>query len=173
MRIPTMTPFGMTGSLDEVEERPYLSTNSTITHHTIQTTTLLETTGITIKNIHWSSIDHFIFLGSRIDKMRGCFEEVRRTALGRDVIMKLDKIMKDKDKSFKTKKIIIETFVFPVVSYGCETLRKETKLIDLKPIYKRSNVYILNEVNPVRSLESQIYKQRLTYFGHILRANDL
>ncbi|UYV80439.1 hypothetical protein LAZ67_19000191 [Cordylochernes scorpioides] len=35
-------------------------------------------------------------IGSRIDKMGSCLEEVRRrTAVGMDAIMKLDKIMKD------------------------------------------------------------------------------
>ncbi|UYV79949.1 hypothetical protein LAZ67_18001169 [Cordylochernes scorpioides] len=35
--------------------------------------------------------------------------------------------------------------------------------------YKRSNISILNEINPV--IESQICKQRLTYYGHIVRTN--
>ncbi|UYV66013.1 hypothetical protein LAZ67_3006186 [Cordylochernes scorpioides] len=39
--------------------------------------------------------------------------------------------------------------------------------------YKRTTISILNEINPVRSLESQICKQRLNYFGHIMRANGL
>ncbi|UYV82876.1 hypothetical protein LAZ67_22001187 [Cordylochernes scorpioides] len=64
----------------------------------------------------------------RIDKMGVCLEEVKRkTALGRDVMMKWDKIMKDEAISFKMKKRIVETLIFPVVTYGCEswTLRKE------------------------------------------------
>ncbi|UYV70616.1 PRPF4 [Cordylochernes scorpioides] len=40
-------------------------------------------------------------------------------------------------------------------------------------IYKCINKLILNVVNPIRSLESLICKQRLAYFGHIMRENGL
>ncbi|UYV80362.1 hypothetical protein LAZ67_18002688 [Cordylochernes scorpioides] len=40
-------------------------------------------------------------------------------------------------------------------------------------IYKRSNISILNETNPGRYLESQICKQRLTYFRHLMSTNGL
>ncbi|UYV69562.1 hypothetical protein LAZ67_6003979 [Cordylochernes scorpioides] len=42
-----------------------------------------------------------------------------------------------------------------------------------KDRYKRSNISILNEINPIRSLEYQIFKQTLTHFGHIMRANGI
>ncbi|UYV74659.1 hypothetical protein LAZ67_12000440 [Cordylochernes scorpioides] len=36
----------------------------------------------------------------------------------------------------------------------------------------KTNVSILNEINPGRFPESQICKQTLTYFGHIMRENN-
>ncbi|UYV62069.1 hypothetical protein LAZ67_1007718 [Cordylochernes scorpioides] len=50
-------------------------------------------------------------------------------ALGRDAMMKLDKIIKYKGISFKTKKIIAEALVLPVATYECENwaLRKEER----------------------------------------------
>ncbi|UYV61053.1 PMCA [Cordylochernes scorpioides] len=97
-------------------------------------------------------------------------EVKRRTALGRDnKIMRLDKIMKDRGISFKTKKRIVETLVFLVVTYGCESwaLRKEErkrfealemwtwrKLLRVPCTDKRTNVSILNEFIPLRVIRA-------------------
>ncbi|UYV70615.1 PRPF4 [Cordylochernes scorpioides] len=50
-------------------------------------------------------------------------------SIQRDTMMKLDKIIIDKGISFKTKEKNIETLVFSLVTYGCEsrTLRKEER----------------------------------------------
>ncbi|UYV77550.1 UBN1 [Cordylochernes scorpioides] len=85
----------------------------------------------------------------QIDNMRGYIEEIKiRIALGRDAMMELDKIMKDKGISLKTKKIIVEALVFPVVTYGCEswTFRKEErKRIILRVLWTDKRVEVLTK----------------------------
>ncbi|UYV81848.1 HIST3H3 [Cordylochernes scorpioides] len=105
-------------------------------------------------------------LESRIDKMGGCFEEVARIiALGRAVMMKLDKIMKDKGISFKR---------LTDVRAGGKRKEKRFEAFEIVPwTDKRTNVSILNAINSIRSLESQIGKQSFTYFRHIMRTNGL
>ncbi|UYV72141.1 hypothetical protein LAZ67_9001949 [Cordylochernes scorpioides] len=80
--------------------------------------------------------------------------------------------------SLKTKKKKVEAIVFPEVTYGCEslTLRKERnrieafekltrrKLLRVPWTDKRTNISILNEIKPGKSLVFQICKQSLTYF---------
>ena len=38
---------------------------------------------------------------------------------------------------------------------------------------KRSNQYILNEINPEYSLEAMMLKLKLQYFGHLMQRVDL
>ena len=131
-------------------------------------------------------IENFIFLGSKINKDGTCEEDVRRRImLGRTAMMDLSKIMKDRDITRRTKIRIIKAMVFPVATYGCEswTLRKkERKKIDAFELWtwrrllkvpwtaKRTNQSILDEVRPECSLEALMLKQKLSYFGHVMRA---
>ena len=79
--------------------------------------------------------------------------------------------------------------VFPVVMHGCEiwTIKKaECQRIDVFELWcwkrllrvpwtaRRSNQYILKEINPEYSLEGLMLKLKLQYFGHLmLRADSL
>ena len=77
--------------------------------------------------------------------------------------------------------------VFPVVMYGCEswTVKKaERQRIDAFKLWcwrrllrvpwtaRRSNQSILKEISPGCSLEGQILKLKLQYFGHFMRRVD-
>ena len=76
--------------------------------------------------------------------------------------------------------------VFPVVIYGCETwtIRKAgrrridsfelwcwSKFLRVPWTAKRTN-RLLQQIKPDFSLEGLILKQKLTYFGHIMRRHD-
>ena len=78
--------------------------------------------------------------------------------------------------------------VFPVVMYGCEswTIKKaERQKIDAFELWcwrrllrvpwtaGRSNQSILKEINPEYSLEGQMLKLKLQYFGPLIRRTDL
>ena len=78
--------------------------------------------------------------------------------------------------------------VFPVVMYGCEswTMKKaESRIIDAFELWcwrrllrvpwtaRRSNRSILKEINPGYSLEGQMLRLKLQYFGHLMQRVDL
>ena len=84
---------------------------------------------------------------------------------------------------------MIKSLVFPVVIYGCKnwTIKKaDCRGIDAFKLQgwritlrvswtvKRANQSILKEINPEYSLEGQIVKLKLQYFGHLMgRADSL
>ena len=77
--------------------------------------------------------------------------------------------------------------VFPIVMYGCEswTIKKaERQRIDAFELWywrkllrvpwsaRRSNQSILKVISPEYSLEGQILKMKLQYFGHLMQRTD-
>ena len=85
-----------------------------------------------------------------------------------------------------TKACLVKALVFPVVMYGCEiwTVKKtERRRIDASELRfwrllrvpwtsRRSNQFILKEINPGCSLERLMLKLKLQYFGHLMRRVD-
>ena len=78
--------------------------------------------------------------------------------------------------------------VFPVVMYGCESWivkKAEHQRIDAFELWcwrrllrvpwtaRRSDQSILKEISPGCSLEGLMLKQKLQYFGHLMRRVDL
>ena len=81
-----------------------------------------------------------------------------------------------------TKAPIVKAMVFPVVMYGCEnwTIKKAERwrtdafkawcwrrLLRVPWTARRSSQSILKEINPEYSLEGQMLKLKLPYFGHL------
>ena len=101
----------------------------------------------------------------------------------------LDSIFKSRDITLLTKVRLVEAMIFPVVTYGCEswTVKKtEHRRIDAFELWcwrrllrvpwtaRRSNQSILKEFSPECSLEGQMLKLKLQYFGHLMqRVNSL
>ncbi|KAF7242879.1 Serine/threonine-protein kinase LMTK2, partial [Varanus komodoensis] len=107
--------------------------------------------------------------------------------LGRKAMANLDSILKSRDITLPTKVRIVKAMVFPVAMYACEnwTKRKaERKRIEAFELWcrrrllrvpwtaRRSNRSVLEEINPDCSLEGQILKMKLKYFGHLMRRKD-
>ena len=99
----------------------------------------------------------------------------------------LDSILKSRDITLPTKVHLVKLMVFPVIMYGCEswTVKKaEHWRIDAFELWcwrsllrvpwtaRTSNQSILKEINPEYSLEGQMLKQKLQYFGHFIRRTD-
>ena len=99
----------------------------------------------------------------------------------------LDSILKSRDITLPTKVCLVKAMVFPVVMYGCEswTIKKaEHRRIDAFGLWcwrrllrvpwtaRRSNQSILKEISPEYSLEGQMLKLKLQYFGHLMRRTD-
>ena len=107
--------------------------------------------------------------------------------LGRKVMTNLDSILKSRDITLPTKIHLVKAMVFPVIMYGCEcwTVRKaECQRIDAFELWcwrrlprvpwtaRKSNQSILKEISPEYSLERQMLKLKLHYFGHLMRWSD-
>ena len=94
--------------------------------------------------------------------------------------------MKNRDITLLTKVHIVKAMVFPVFMYWCESWTKkktECQRTDTFELYwrrllrvpwtaRRSNQSILKEINPENSLEELMLKQKLQYFGHLMRRTD-
>ena len=96
----------------------------------------------------------------------------------------LGSILKSRDITLPTKVHLVKAMVFPVVMYGCEswTVKKAEHLrIDAFELWcwrrllrvpwtaRRSNQFILKEINPGISLEGMMVKLKLQYFGYLMR----
>ena len=99
----------------------------------------------------------------------------------------LDSIFKSRDISLPAKVRLVKAMVFPVVMYGCESWtgkKAERRRIDAFELWcwrrllrvpwtaRRSNQSILREINPGISLEGEILKLKLQYFGHFTQRVD-
>ena len=142
-----------------------------------------------INGVELEVVRSFVFLGSTIEEDGDCKEEIkRRLALGRASMGGLEKIWKDKNITMQSKIRLVNALVFPVALYGCEswTLRQnERKKVDAFEQWcwrrmlripwtaRRTNKSIADEVNANMSLQGKIIKQKLSFFGHVMRANGL
>ena len=95
----------------------------------------------------------------------------------------LDSILKSRDITLPTKVHLVKAMFFPVVMHGCEswTIEKaEHRRIDAFELWcwrrllrvpwtaRRANQSILKEMSPEYSLEGQMLKLKLKYFGHLM-----
>ena len=101
----------------------------------------------------------------------------------------LDSILKSRDITLLTKFCIVKAMIFPVVMYRCKswTIKKpEHWIIDAFELWcqkrllrvhwttKRSDQWILKEINPEYSLGGLMLTLKPQYFGHLMqRANSL
>ena len=106
--------------------------------------------------------------------------------LGRKAVTNIDSVYikkKPRDISLLTKVCLVKAMVFPVVMYGCESwTRKKAECgkIDAFELWcwrrlwrvpwtaRRSNLSILQEINPEYSLEGLMLKMKLQYFSHLM-----
>ena len=128
------------------------------------------------------------FWGLKITADADCSNEIKRyLLLGRKVMTNLDRILKSRDITLPTKVRLVKSMVFPVVMYGCEiwTVKKaECRRVDAFGLWcwrrllrvpwtaRRSNQSILKEISPGCSLERLMLKQKLQYFGCLIRSVD-
>ena len=130
----------------------------------------------------------FILGGSKITEDGDCSHESKRQLLlGKKVMTNLGSIFKSRDVTLPTKVHLVKAMVFPVVMYGCEswTVKKAKhqridafelwcwrRLLRVPWTERRSNQSILKEISTEYSLERQMLKLKLRYFGHLLQRAD-
>ena len=126
---------------------------------------------------------NFIFGGSKITADGDCNHEIKRHLLvGRKVMTILDSIFKGRDITLSTKVRLVKAMVFPVVSSFIKKAEHRRidpfqpwcwrRLLRVPWIARRSNLSILKEISPGYSLEGQMLKLKLQYFGHLMRIAD-
>ena len=134
------------------------------------------------------TVSDFILEGSKITADGDYSHEMkRRLLLGRQVMINLDSILKNRDITLSTKVHLVKAMLFPVVMYGCESwtvkkaecqridafeLRCWRRLLRVPWTARRSNQSILKEISPDCSLEGMMLKLKLQYFGHLMRRVD-
>ena len=134
------------------------------------------------------TVTNSILGGSKITADGDCSHEIKRCLLlERKAMINLDSILKSKDITLLTKVHLVKAMVFLVVIYGCEswTIKKaECRRIDAFELWcwrrilrvpwtaRRSNQSTLKEISPEYSLEGQMLKPKLQYFGHLMRRTD-
>ena len=100
----------------------------------IQKTKIMASGPIISWEIDGETLSDFIFGGSKITADGDCSHEIkRRLLLGRQVMTKLDSMLKSTDITLPTKVHLVKAMVFSVVMYGCEswTIKKaECQRID-------------------------------------------
>ena len=157
----------------------------------IQKTKIMATSHISSWQIDGETVEtvtDFIFGGSKITADGDCSHEIkRRLLLERKAVTTLDSILKTRDINLTIKVHLVKAMVFPVVMYGCEnwTIKKaECQRIDVFELWccrrllrvpwtaRRSNQSILKEISPEYSVEGQMLKLKLQYFGHLMRRTD-
>ena len=66
-----------------------------------------------------------IFWGSKITADSDCSHEIKRCLLlGRKAMTNLDSVLKSRDVTLPIKVRLVKAMVFPVVMYGCMTIKK-------------------------------------------------
>ena len=101
----------------------------------IQKMTIMASDPITSWQIDGETVEtvsDFIFLGSKITADGDCSHEIkRRLLLGRKIMNNLDSVFKSRDITLPKKFRLVKAVVFPVVMYGCESIKKaEHRRID-------------------------------------------
>ena len=171
------------------EESAQMGLHLNIKKTKVMTTADNGATRIKIDNEEIEPVQDFIFLGSKIDRTGESGPEIkRRIALGRTAMQEMTKIWKSNDISIATKTRLVNAIIFPIATYACETwtLKKaDRRKIDAFELWcwrrmlrvpwttRTTNKAILERVKPKISLEGKITKQRLSYFGHVMRAQSL
>ena len=95
----------------------------------------------------------------------------------------LDSILKSRVITLLTKVYTVKIMAFPVVMYGCESWpikKAEHQRTDAFELWwwrrlliaRTSKESILKEINSEYSLEGQMLKLKLQYFGHLMQGTD-
>ena len=140
---------------------------------------------IVIQNEEVERVEHFKYLGSIKTEDGFCTKDINaRLAMGKQRMVQLENIWKDKTISMQLKLKLMKCLVWTVMSYGAEgwTLRQQDiqkiesaemwlyrRLLRVKWEDKRTNVSILEEIGAKRELVSIVMKRKLSFFGHAIR----
>ena len=130
------------------------------------------------------TVTDFIFLGSKITADGDYSHEINKCLLlVRKAMTNLDGVLKNRDITLPTKVHPVKAMIFPLVIYGCWTIKKVERwridafelccwrrLLGVPWSARRSNQSILKEISPEYSLEGLMLK--LQNFGYWMWRTD-
>ena len=142
---------------------------------------------IEVNGLELEVVDQYQFLGVLKTSDGSCEREIRRRiALGR--VAMSSKIWRDRGITLETKVKLIKALIFPIALYGSEAwvLRKsDRKIIDAFEIWcwrrllripwaaRKSNVDVLKMIKANGTLEAQVVRAQLSYYGYTRRAGGM
>ena len=135
---------------------------------------------IVIQNEEVERVEHFKYLGSIKTEDGFCTKDINaRLAMGKQRMVQLENIWKDKTISMQLKLKLMKCLVWTVMSYGAEgwTLRQQDiqemesakmwlyrRLLRRKREYKRTNVSILKEIRSKRELSQYCNEKKASCY---------
>jgi len=144
---------------------------------------------ITVNGDTISEVSSLKYLGAMFNAEALCDEEIKtRLALARERMGKLDPLWRSRAISSPLKARLIQSLVWPIVTYGAEAwtlskdLRCSIEAFEMQ-CYQRSmkisymehvtNEEVLERVDQHRKLLAMVKTRKLKYFGHISRHASL
>ena len=134
-------------------------------------------------------VERFVLLGALVISDGQIDMELRRRIeMGKSAMGSLRTIFKDRDLRLTTKVKIVQTLILPIILYGAETwtLKKKERakidafemwcwrnLLGVTYIDRKTNIEIIAIIKSKRTLEAEIVKLALSYFGHVVRADSM
>ena len=142
-------------------------------------------TEVKVNGTALEKVDHFKYLGSIKSSDGASLKDVKiRIAMGKQKMLQLVDIWKDKSLANELKLRILNCLILPVVMYGCKAwvLRKNEedrinaaelwfyrRLLNVNWKQRRTNKSILDELKLKPTLLIEINRRKLRYVGHALR----
>jgi hypothetical protein len=130
-------------------------------------------------------VEEFNFLGSYIKNTGGSSKEIkRRLSMARTSMINMQNIWKNHDVSKSTKIRLINSLIFSIATYGCEswTLTQDDRskinafemwvwrhMLQISWKDHKTNEYVRDKINNPPRLLNKILGRKLKYFGHIRR----
>ena len=143
---------------------------------------------ITSWQIDGETMIDFIFLGSKITADGNCSHGIKRCLLlGRKAMTNLKSVLKSRNITLPTEVLIVKAMVFPIIICESWTIKRAEswkidgfelwcwrRLLRVPWTSRRSNQFILKEINPEYTWKDWCWSWSSQNFGHLMwRANSL
>ena len=148
-----------------------------------------ETCTIKINDKQIECVDRFVYLGGVVTRSGGTDENIKtRIGIAKSKFAEFDTIWKDDNITMRLKIKMLESVIWPVALYSCETwtLRKEDerrieafemwglrKILRVSWFQHISNEEVLRRTRRARRLLGLVKTRKLRFFGHVVRSEGL
>ena len=146
-------------------------------------------TEVTIKlnGIALEQVNKYKYLGTLITADSRCIQEIkRRIGIAKRSFWELKELMKS-NVNMKTKKRLLNTYIFSLLTYGCEawTIGREAarrinafeiwcyrRILKISWINRTTNKEVFDRIKEKPTLLKKIAKRKSSFFGHIVRSSS-